>query len=154
MLTVYRPGSCYVIGTFFEELSTSTVLETLVTHGCPVIIGGDFNIHVEDPSDASTLRLMELLSSMDLQQQVTLPTHQAGGTLDLVITFSDYGVDHLTVDPAGVVSDHSLILCSLPDRRTPMLKFTRKVRSWRSVDRTEVCDAIEELANPRTRQRM
>jgi len=101
MLTVYRPGSCYVTGTFFEELST--VLETLVTHGCPVIISGDFNIHVEDPSDASTLRLMELLSSMDLQQHVTLPTHQAGGTLDLVITFSDYDVDQLTVDPAGVV---------------------------------------------------
>lgn len=140
MLTVYRPGSCYVTGTFFEELST--VLETLVTHGCPVIIGGDFNIHVEDPSDASTLRLMELLSSMDLQQHVTLPTHQAGGTLDLVITFSDYGVDQLTVDPAGVVSDHSLILCSLPDRRTPMLRLTRKVRSWRSVDRTEVYNAI------------
>ena len=117
MLTVYRRGSCYVIGTFFEELST--VLETLVTHGCPVIIGGDFNIqcHVEDPSDASTLRLMELLSSMDLQQQVTLPTHQAGGTLDLVITFSDYGVDHLTVDPAGVVCvrpQSDIVLASRP----------------------------------------
>ena len=71
-----------------------------------------------------------------------LPTHQAGGTLDLIITFSDYGVDQLTVDPAGVVSDHSLILFSLPDRHTPMLRLTRKVRSWRSIDRTEVYNAI------------
>jgi len=30
---------------------------------------------------------MELLTSMDLRQHVTLLTHQAGGTLDLVITF-------------------------------------------------------------------
>jgi len=39
MMTVYRPGSCYAIAKFFEELSA--VLETLVTHGCPVIFGGD-----------------------------------------------------------------------------------------------------------------
>jgi len=81
----------------------------LVTHGCPVIIGGDFNIHVENPSDACSPRLTVLVSCrpMDLQQHVTSPTRQAGGTLDLVITFSDYRVDQLTVDPPGVVSDRS-----------------------------------------------
>jgi len=87
LLTIYRPGSCQPTVAFFDELSA--VLETLVTHGCPVVIGGDFNAHVEDPSDTSASCLMELLSCMDLQQHVTSPTHQAGGTLDLVVTFSD-----------------------------------------------------------------
>ena len=97
---------------FFDKLST--VLETLVTYGCPVIIGGDINIHVEDPSDVNASCLIELLLFMDLQQHVVSPTHQAGGTLDLVITFSDFDVDELNVEPPGVLSDHSLITCSLP----------------------------------------
>ena len=48
----------------FDELSA--VLETLVTHGCPVIIGGDINVHIESPSDMKASCLMELLMSMDL----------------------------------------------------------------------------------------
>jgi len=118
------------------------VLETLVTYSCPVVIGGDFNIHVENPSDVHVVYLMELLSCMDLQQHVMLPTHQAGGMLDLVITFSDYDFDQLTVDPPGVVSDHSLIMCCLPVRRVAASQFTRKVRSWRAVNTTAFFHAI------------
>jgi len=53
-----------------------------------VIIGGDINIHVEDPTDGRNngINLMELLSSVDLQQHVTLPTQQAGGILIFVIS--------------------------------------------------------------------
>lgn len=142
LLTIYRPGSSHPTSTFFEELST--VLETLVTHACPVIIGGDINVHVENPEDVNGACLMELLSSMDLQQHISVPTHQAGGTLDLVVTFSDYVIDQLTVDPPGVVSDHSLITCCLPHRRPPAPKITRKVRSWRTVDRTALCQAISD----------
>ena len=41
------------------------------------------------------------------------PTHNLGGKLDIVATFSDYRVDSLAVDPPGVISDHSLITCRL-----------------------------------------
>ena len=125
---------------FFEELST--VLETLVVHGCPVVVGGDFNVHVEDPSDVTAVRLLDLFQTMDMQQHVTLPTHQAGGTLDLVVTFSDFDVGDLNVDPPGAVSDHSLITCSLPVRRTHPPTLSRRVRSWRSVDRDALRQAI------------
>jgi len=69
------------------------VLETLVTHGCPVVIGGDINIHVENLSNVNASCFLELLTSIDLQQHVMSSTHQAGGTLDLVITFNDFGVE-------------------------------------------------------------
>jgi len=133
LLTIYRPGSSYPSSMFFEELTT--VLETLVTHGCPVVIGGDINIHVENPTDIHASCLHELLSSMGLQQHVTLPTHQAGGTLDLVITFSDFGVDELNVEPPGIVSDHSLITCCPAVHRPTSAPITRQVRSWRKLDR-------------------
>ena len=88
LLTIYRPGSNHPSSTFFDELAT--VLETLLTHGCPVVIGGDINIHVENLSDVNAVCLLELLTAMDLNQYVTSPTHQAGGTLDLVITFNEF----------------------------------------------------------------
>ena len=51
LLTIYRPGSSHLFSVFFQELVT--VLETLVTHGCPVVIGGDINVHVENLSDVN-----------------------------------------------------------------------------------------------------
>ena len=37
LLSIYRPGSSRVTSTFFDELSS--ILETLVVHGCPVVMG-------------------------------------------------------------------------------------------------------------------
>ena len=53
-----------------------------MVHGCPVVVGGDLNVHVKDPSDASAARLSDLFHAMDMKQYVTQPTHQAGGTLN------------------------------------------------------------------------
>jgi len=92
-------------------------------------VGGDLNVHVEDPSDASAARLSDLFHAMDMRQHVTQPTHQAGGTLDLIVTFSDFNVDDLNVDPPGAVSDHSLITCNLPYRRPTPPTPRHRVRS-------------------------
>ena len=96
----------------------------------PVITGGDFDVHVNDPTDMNALRLLELLSSVDTRQHVTTWTHVAGHTLDQVITFNDFSVDELTVDVPGAVSNHSLVTCSL---KPPTL--VRQVWSWNKVDR-------------------
>jgi len=93
-------------------------METLVVHGCPVVVGSGLNVHVEDPSDASGARLSDLFHAMDMKQHVTQPTHQASGTLNLIVMFSDFNVDDLNVDPPGAVSDHSLITGNLPYHRT------------------------------------
>ena len=71
--------------TFYEELSS--VLELLVVHLCPVVMGGDFNIHVDDANDPETRRLNELLAAYSVHQYVDKPTHRCGRTLDLVMTF-------------------------------------------------------------------
>ena len=106
LLNVYRPGSTRPSTSFYDELAS--VLELLVVHSCPVIIGGDINIHVHDPSDPDARRLGQLLADFQAVQHVTSATHRCGGTLDLVMTFTGCPVDEITVDPAGVVSDHSL----------------------------------------------
>ena len=78
MLTVYRRGSERVLSSFYDELSI--VLETLVLSHGTVIIGGDFNIHVEDATDADATRLASVLDAFDLRQHVTEPTHERSGT--------------------------------------------------------------------------
>jgi hypothetical protein len=87
-------------------------------------------------------RLQELLSSTDLRQHVTSPTHEDGHTLDLVITFNDFTVDELTVDVPGAVSDHSLVSCSLPLHRLTPPSFVRRVRAWSKEDGAALCQMI------------
>lgn len=62
---------------FYEEFTE--ILEILVLQFCPVIIGGDFNIHVQKSDD-------ELCSTLDLCQHVTEETHRAHKTLNLFMT--------------------------------------------------------------------
>ena len=46
------------------------------------------------------------------------------------------------MDPPGAMSDHSLITCNLPYRRTTPPTTRRRVRSWRTVDRDALRQAI------------
>ena len=69
---------------FFHEFSV--YIESLVMCNELLLICGDFNIHMDVPSDADTIRLKDLLNSKGLLQHVKRPTHIHGHTLDLIIT--------------------------------------------------------------------
>ena len=118
---------------FYDELST--VLELLVLQSGSVVIGGDLNIHVEVAADADAQRLASVFDAFDLRQHIASPTHRLGGILDLVATFSHCQVEDVTVDPADVISDHSLVTCSLPTRRRPAPARQRTIRCWHKIDR-------------------
>ena len=78
---------------------------------CPVVVGGDLNVHVHNVADADAVRLADILTSFNMVQRVTGPTHRCRGTLDVVITGDDYVPTAVTVDQPGVVSDHALVSC-------------------------------------------
>ena len=121
---------------FFDELSA--VLETLVIYACPVVIGGDFNVRYQLADDPDSRRLSGVLSSFDMVQHVGGATHRCGNTLDLVMTFADCQLDAVTIDPAGIVSDHALVVCRLPVTADSPTTAERLVRGWRRVDRNEM----------------
>ena len=52
---------------FFDELTT--YLESIIMSPEPFPITGDFNIHVDVPTDSDASRFQDLLSSMGLQRQ-------------------------------------------------------------------------------------
>ena len=81
------------------------------------MIAGDFNIHVDVPHDPDSVKQVNLLQSVGLQQHIAEPTQIQGHTLDLVITRSS--ADILKRIPVfdRFISDHTSVYGTLlPDR--------------------------------------
>ena len=91
VLNIYRPppGSPYhqPFSVFLSEIEP--LLSSFATMSHPFIITGDFNIHLDNPNEPHTITFSSLLSSVNLIQHVTFPTHKSNHTLDLVITSED-----------------------------------------------------------------
>ena len=62
--SINRPGSAVVTPIFFAELMT--FLEALATCRCPVVLLGDFNVHLEKMGNADADELKNLLASFDM----------------------------------------------------------------------------------------
>ena len=80
----YSASHPVTAGTFISEFTT--YLESIILSAEPLLITGDFNLHVDNPDDAEATEFLDTLESMGLKQHVNVPTHELGHTLDLVIT--------------------------------------------------------------------
>ena len=69
---------------------------------------GDVNLHLDVPTDPTTVNFASLLSANNLVKLVQTPTHTAGHLLDVVVVRSDTEVTRVNVPPP-VLSDHSMI---------------------------------------------
>ena len=102
---VYRPPGPYSI--FMDEFSEFAA--DVVTYSDNILLMGDFNIHVNNPSDSSAKAFLSIIDTFGLKQHVQQPTHTGGNTLDLVLT---HGVEmtDLCVSPStSALSDHCLL---------------------------------------------
>ena len=98
------------------------------------MITGDFNIHVDVPHALDSVKLLDLLQSVGLQQHITEPTQIQDHTLDLVISPSNDDILNKVLLIDRFISDHASVYCTLlPDR--PYVT-TKKVayRKLKSVD--------------------
>ena len=113
VVTIYRapysedhPVSSHV---FFDEFSS--YLENTVMAPEVLLITGDFNFHIDCPSDADAKTFADLLDTFGLIQHVQVPTHSSGHTLDLIITRSTNDVTITSPLTTFALSDHSFIEC-------------------------------------------
>ena len=104
---VMAHGQSY--STFFDEFAA--VVEHVAALSAPVVIVGDANIHLDDPSLPKSINFNNIISGCDLKLHVTGPTHEAGHTVEVVITNNTFDTK-ITVDPP-IFSDHSLISAEL-----------------------------------------
>ena len=72
---------------FIDDL-TEWICDQLVTtdHDNKLIILGDFNIHVNDQSYENAGNFRDIIMALGVEQHVHFCTHEAGNTLDLVMT--------------------------------------------------------------------
>ena len=133
VVVIYRPGSQAVSSAFFDEFSN--LLELLVTYNCGIIITGDLNIHLDVVDNTHTIRFNKVLEGFDLSQHITGPTHRAGHTLDVFITKTDQLVPIGTAVCPQVISDHSLIIATLPQSKPETVFFNATVRGWKRLDK-------------------
>ena len=115
VVILYRPPyseeNSVTVSTFLREVTE--YLETIVMSNEPVLITGDFNIHVDVPDDANTIKFLDLLESMALTQHVNTTTHRLGHTLDLIITRESECLVLNTPIADCYLSDHSTVLYNL-----------------------------------------
>ncbi len=108
VLLIYRPpksNSCFI-----SELYN--LLLNFCATSSNIVILGDFNIHVNNPSCHFATEFLQLLDCLNLRQYVDVPTHIKGNTLDLVITESAPLSAPFVYDLG--VSDHKVISMELP----------------------------------------
>ena len=139
-VVLYRPGSTAVQQLFFDELSL--VLDHVAAYQDAVYIVGDLNIRLDRPDDIHANQLRSLVDCYGLILHATGPTHQLGGTLDVVISHSTTGRPHcVTVEDVGL-SDHLLLRWDVSTIRDVSPAVTLRSRSWRKLDLDEFRTAL------------
>ena len=126
---------------FFDEFSM--LLERLVS--CPgnLLLNGDFNFHVNDPSDSTASQFLDLLNCFNLDVfNLCTPTHKNNNVLDLIITRSgETSASNLSVhDP--IISDHFAVHCSLTIKEPPNAKLTVMTLKLYNIDSDSLCTDI------------
>ncbi|XP_068757976.1 uncharacterized protein [Montipora capricornis] len=108
-------------------------LESIVMTTEPLIMAGDFNIHVNVPSDNDAVRFLDLLSSMGLQQHIDFPTHVSGNILDLLITRSSDSRLIRDVQPDTTVTVRPQVPWYSDEIREAKRERRRAERRWRTT---------------------
>ena len=105
VVVVYHPDSSSVTQSFFDDFSD--VLKGLSTFSPPLMIAGDFNVHVDDATNVDAGKLFDVLSTP--ARHLTNSRPRRRHTLDLLITSDDQIVTVLPVNPP-LLSDHSFVV--------------------------------------------
>ena len=129
VLLIYRPPKPN--SSFIPEISD--LLTSLCSISTNIVIVGDLNIHVDNPSCLFAADFLNVLECLGLQQHVEVPTHTKGHTLDLVITDTAL-INNIQVYDLGV-SDHKVVSMAftfmLP---TTTLRRQMSFRNWKKID--------------------
>ena len=114
---IYRPPYSNLhpvsLKTFFDDFAS--YMESIIVTPEPLIITGDFNIHmlIIRTILMHACEFLDLLVSLCLKQHVIGPTHEGGHTLDLVITRQYDQVIKSAPMIDRFISDHARVLCQL-----------------------------------------
>lgn len=153
---IYRPGHPGTDRIFLTEFDN--FLTSFFTPNALSFISGDFNYWVDDPSGKPySQEFLALLTSHNVINLISEPTHSAGHILDLFLSTVENGFqfDELVVHPIDDrVSDHAFLSCkvNLPVSTTESKKI--KFRSYRNIEKAALISAIDDSLHSLTYSEM
>ena len=124
------------VNVFLEEFSV--YLESVIISSEPLLIVGDFNLHVNIPSDPNASKFLASLSSMGLDQHVDKPTHVSGNTLDLIITRCSYSLVPINPLVGYLFSDHMTIVCDILLGKPPPITKKMTYKKIKAIDKKKL----------------
>ena len=136
----YLPLHPVTTSTFLADFTD--YLETLILSTEPLVITGDFNVHVDDSTNPDATRLLDLLDSMSLCQHVTQPTHELGHTIDLIITRQSDSIVCDSPVTDHLFSDHLSVLTTLRATKPKIISKERIYRKIKSIDLDSFCNDL------------
>jgi len=117
------------------------LLDAVATRAERVYLVGDLNIRLDRADDANVVRLVDLFGGYGLNIQVSVPTHQLGGLLDVAATCRDLAAPEVKVVDVGL-SDHYLLQWSVSLACVTPVTETVVRRPWRSLDIVDFWSAL------------
>jgi len=97
----------YIFSQFLEDFQT--LISSVSTSPHEFLITGDFNIPVDDLTDANAIQFLSLLDHANLTQHVSFPTHRHSHTLHLVITSANCTLSPTVISLPISPTDHMFI---------------------------------------------
>ena len=140
IIIIYRPPNSNV-NTFLNEFDNHLSSVSLISK--KLIIGGDFNIHFDEPNSNSTKKL-DIFDCYNLKNQLNFPTHAMGHTLDLLISREYDNVNVVETNQVSFISDHCLIQMKIEVSSVP---YENKQISYRKLNQINIENLKTELLN-------
>lgn len=132
LYVIYRPPKCNNLATFWRELSS--FLELCSVSNTRLLLMGDFNFHVDVPSNVAAQTFLSMVNSFGLQH-VGGSTHRLGHTLDLVLSIAECGlVRESCIGERIGESDHNSIITSVRVHKPTLPVKTITFRPFKSLD--------------------
>ena len=122
---IYRPPPSqkngFTFNGFIDEFSE--YLADLSTLHESVLIVGDFNIHIEDKSNADTAKYLDLLATFNFTQIVNKNTHIKGHCIDhVIIRQNDIIIQQPVIHDPGI-SDHFAVISKIFSQKPQSMAF-------------------------------
>ena len=94
---------------------------------------GDFNIHIEDLTNADVIIINDTLRAIGIEQHISGQTHVKGNILDLIFTLLSNSFDIINNTLHGCISDHCMVSVDINIKKQ---KYPIKIKEIR--DRTKI----------------
>ena len=136
LVVIYRPPpnkkNKHTSAKFLDDFGS--FVESLLSHPCKFVLAGDFNVHWDSTENSEAVSFSDLVTAPGFKQHITVPTHDAGHILDLLITDCDDTFVSAVTVLKELSSDHAVVKCLIDIAHPPPMKKTVCYRKLRSVD--------------------